>query len=224
MDRLPSSFWIDLGGKMREIGIEPHSVHGPSFPNLGTNFDAETKLLGKYIDITKALGAKVIVVHPLFDRMLHVCSTVHKALDWDRDLAFACSDALGDSGTMLAIENVPYNSFQYLEELFGKIDRTNVGMCFDTGHWQVRPERSLEAIMETFLPRLIHFHLDDNEGLCDAHKAPGQGNFDWETFLDQCGELPFFHELRMLELTGPILTQDPDAVAKCEVINREGTP
>jgi|GEM_PF-1052043 len=219
IDQLPQSFWEDIGAQVREAGVEPISVHGPYYPRLEADYDDAVRKLVLHAKATAALGAHAMVVHPVNHPGLHVTTIMRKGMQWDVDISYAISDALGDSGTHLAIENVTTNSFRYLQELFSKLDRTNIGMCFDTGHYHCRPEHSLEQIIETFADRIVHVHLSDNDSLSDQHLPPGDGLFPWKRFFNALPPEKVGGHL-MLELSAPMLLQDPDAMSKTRQMHR----
>jgi len=209
IDEVDEPFWQDLGDAVRAEGIVPVSVHGPYYPTLDRDFEPAAARLVLHARAARALGVRAFVVHPVFHSHLHVTDIMRKALAWDQRISFAISDALGDNRTVLAIENTPHHSFGYLEALLHSVERDNVGMCFDTGHYHVRPENTLEATWRRFADRVVHLHLSDNDGLSDQHLPIGLGTFDWSAFF----ELVDFQKVSnciMLELSAPIHAQAGD--------------
>ncbi len=210
LDELGLSFWREMGAALRELGLEPISVHGPYFPTLDADLPAAITRLARHARASAAVGARAMVVHPTFHSHLHVTDIARQALTRDTEVALRLSDALADSPTALAIENVPANSFRYLTELLGRLDRPNLGLCFDTGHYQVRPEHTLASVLERFAGRIVHLHLSDNDGLTDQHLPPGAGTFDWSQ-LWRCTGAPVFAGHVMLELSTPMRLQQGDS-------------
>lgn len=210
MDELDEPWWADLGGRVRELGVMPHSVHGPNWPDLEADRQATARWLERYARYSVALGARVMVAHPTRHSHPHVCAHVPKLLERDADLARHLSDCVGDS-LVLAIENLPTYGLRYLAALMDRLhDCSNVGVCFDTGHWHLRPEYSLEHAIGLLAERIEHLHLSDNHGLCDEHRPPGEGTFDWRTFL-RCLPGRLFDQPWMVELSTPVLAADPSA-------------
>lgn len=210
--RLGISFWREVGEAMRQAGAPPHSVHGPTFPGLDVSEAAARRRLTAYARISAALGARVLVVHPVFHTHLHVCRVTGPAMERDVALAQYLGGELEGTNTVLAVENVPPNSWRYLEELFTRIRHPKVGFCFDTGHLLVRPERTLGQVVEKFGKRTAYVHCSDNHGLCDEHFAPGSGIFPWGELaaLVKRGALP--PDL-LIELSAPIRCEAPGALA-----------
>lgn len=204
---LDDTFWHQLAKIFNEKGIAIASVHGPIFPmNPASMAEEESKLI-RYAEVATLMGARALVVHPVCHASLHVCRTAAKALALDSHWARITAEALQDSQTRLAIENVPHNSWAYLRRLFESLP-DEVGMCFDTGHYQVRPEMPLADVLEHFSDRIACWHLSDNDGFCDAHLAPGNGCFDWRVWseVSRTSLAP-----RILELSLPSLSEDSEA-------------
>jgi protein FrlC len=60
----------------------------------------------------------------------------------------------------------------------------NMGIALDTGHCHVNKESlvdSLNVLTQKNIP--FHIHLDDNNGLSDQHKIPGEGTINFVPFL-----------------------------------------
>ena len=66
------------------------------------------------------------------------------------------------------------------------LDLENLGIVMDTGHCFVNKESLVECVslLKSFP---YHIHIDDNHGLSDDHKIPGEGEINF---------LPFFKELK----------------------------
>ena len=206
---LDDRFWQLLREPFDGRNISIVSVHGPIFSFDRYSLEDERDRLKRYARAAALLGSQALVVHPVYHANLHVCAIARKALDRDIALASALCAELSGSGCRLAIENVPHNSWAYLRELFNHLP-TPVGMCFDTGHFQVRPEWTIEAAVGHFADRIACWHLSDNHGLCDAHLPPGSGTFDWSAWklVSQSNLAP-----RVIELSHPALWDDADARA-----------
>ena len=98
---------------------------------------------------------------------------------------------------IIAIENVPpvHNFPHYIEScnfrhhifLLNNIPDDHFGINFDTGHFNVFAHKEKADISETFKEigsRIKYVHAHDNDGSYDQHRPVGQGNIDWELFLD----------------------------------------
>lgn len=82
-------------------------------------------------------------------------------------------------GVALALENGQESAYdRVLEALLAEFGDP-VGLCFDTGHANVR--RNGFALLEKYAARVRCFHIHDNTGR-DTHVLPGEGDLDWEPF------------------------------------------
>lgn len=206
IENLNGSYWQEIADTFAGEGLRVESVHGPVF-SFGRPPGEECERLRRYAEAAVILGARSLVVHPVNHPGLHVCGVTEKALHRDVELATKLAAALEGSRCSLAIENVPHNSWAYLRELFRRLP-AEAGLCFDTGHFQVRPEMDLTSALDHFQSRIACWHLNDNHGLCDAHLPPGAGIFDWavwKSFARDC-DAP-----QVIELSVPARWEDARA-------------
>jgi len=206
---LDDEFWRLLRKPLDEANIAVVSVHGPIFSFDRYSLEEESDRLRSYARAAVLLGSRALVVHPVLHPNLHVCKVAREAMDRDIALGSALSAELEGTCCRLAIENVPHNSWAYLRELFKNLPPA-AGMCFDTGHYQVRPEWTIAAAVEHFGDRVACWHLSDNDGFCDAHLPPGRGSFDWPAwkFASHLNLAP-----RVIELSHPARWNDANARA-----------
>lgn len=196
---LDENFWRSLRGIFDAANLRVQSVHGPVFSYDRFELAEETERMRHYARASAALGARALVVHPVLHPNLHVCTIATQALERDVILATSITRELEGSPCRLAVENVPHNSWSYLRELFSRLPDA-AGFCFDTGHYQVRPEMPLAAALSHFRDRIACWHLNDNHGLCDEHLPPGGGLFDWPTWTPAAAASP---APRVIELSLP---------------------
>ncbi|MEX1115379.1 MAG: TIM barrel protein [Akkermansiaceae bacterium] len=208
---LEPDFWRLLRNAFDSSGLRVESVHGPVFTYDRFDLDDEAARMRQYAKAATILGARALVVHPVLHPNLHVCRIAAQALDRDVLLATAITQELEGSRCRLALENVPHNSWSYLRELFRRLPDT-AGFCFDTGHYQVRPETPLTEALTHFHDRIACWHLSDNHGLCDEHLPPGAGIFDWPTWnrATAGSSAP-----RIIELSLPTRWENPQAREVC---------
>jgi sugar phosphate isomerase/epimerase len=208
---LDENFWRSLRNIFNGAGLRVESVHGPVFSYDRFGLEEEAGRMRQYARVATALGARALVVHPVLHPNLHVCKIAAQALDRDVILATAITQELEGSPCRLALENVPHNSWAYLRELFRRLP-DKAGFCFDTGHYQVRPETLLTDALTHFRERIACWHLSDNHGLCDEHLPPGAGIFDWPTWNRITAGSP---APRIIELSLPTRWENPDSRELC---------
>ena len=89
---------------------------------------------------------------------------------------------------------------------------SNMGIALDTGHCHVNREPLVDSLLilkNKDIP--LHIHLDDNNGLFDQHKIPGEGTINFIPFLQILDETGYEGFLTV-EL-GFEYTANPDAAA-----------
>ena len=71
-------------------------------------------------------------------------------------------------------------------DFISRLGLDNLGIAMDTGHCYIHKESLIECIslLKDFP---YHIHIDDNHGISDDHKIPGEGKINF---------LPFFSELK----------------------------
>jgi len=215
LDEIDEDFWDTMRDTFARRDVSVASIHGPVFSFDRYELGVECDRLRAYARAAVRLGARALVVHPVLHASLHVCNIARAAMRRDIALSTAICSELEGTCCRLAIENVPHNSWAYLRELFRRLP-PSAGMCFDTGHFHVRPECSLSQAVGDFCDRIVCWHLSDNDGLCDAHLAPGAGTIDWKAWRSAASKNS---APRVLELSLPMRSEDP----KAREVNREAT-
>jgi len=109
------------------------------------------------------------------------------------------------SGVKIALENIDAESHPYFKYLMERIDSSNFGFCFDTGHWNLyMPETDL---LGKYGNRLMATHIQDNFGAQgrqdltwkdDMHLLPFDGNIDFDKVA--CG-------IAKTGYTGPVMLE-----------------
>jgi protein FrlC len=86
------------------------------------------------------------------------------------------------------------------------------GIALDTGHCHVNKESLVDSVLMLKDKKIpVHIHLDDNNGLTDQHKIPGEGTINFVPFLQTLYEAGYEGFL-VVEL-GFDYTTEPDAAA-----------
>ncbi len=130
-------------------------------------------------DIGEILKPKNIVFHSGYEKWKYAFKVnlwlEHSLLTWERLLKRA-----EKADIKIAIENIfeedPYN----LKMLIDKVSSPFLGICFDTGHFNLFSTKSLDEWLSTIGQFIFEFHLHDNNGNFDEHRAVGSGSFDFE--------------------------------------------
>lgn len=143
-----------------------------------------------------------VVCHAAFDRRYYVSNEdlwlENSVLTWMSLIREAES-----MGTMLLLENVYEDGATELKRLFDRLGGSNnLGICFDTGHWNAFASTPLEVWIEMIGPLIREIHLHDNHGDGDRHLPPGDGTFPFAEFFE-------YLEKKKIR---PIVTVEPHTV------------
>ncbi len=80
----------------------------------------------------------------------------------------------------LAIENIFEDSPENLRQLMEALRSDSIGLCFDTGHFNLFSKIPLVEWLDAIGSYIYELHIHDNDGTKDQHLAPGKGTFDFE--------------------------------------------
>jgi len=135
------------------------------------------------IELADRLKPELVVFHPGFDhrRFQGVIDQwfTHSLDTWNRVLRYS-----EEVEVPLALENVFEFAPDHLLQLVSNIGSPKLGLCFDTGHYNVFAKRPLSRWIEMFRPFLMEVHLHDNHGKLDEHLALEEGNFPFGEFFE----------------------------------------
>ena len=133
---------------------------------------AGVELVRNRIEMTARLGADAIILH------LPQGPADPAEKEAFRQRIFQSLDALRPPakrrGVRIALEN---GDFDAIETVLDTCEPEFVGLCYDCGHGNCRPD-GLDRL-ERLKGRLIAVHLHDNDGQSDQHKLPFTGSVDW---------------------------------------------
>lgn len=157
------------------------SFHGP-FLDLNTaSFD------DKILEVTreryescyqaaKNLGADRVVYHSCFYPQIYwaQCWAERSILFW--------KDFLKDKDDRIKIhmENLYDPDFSYLCQVVDAVDHPAFSLCVDVAHANVFSKIPVMQWLEGLRGKIGHFHLSNNDGLCDQHKGLYCGTLDMD--------------------------------------------
>ena len=155
------------------------------------------------------------------------CYYPEHSVDDHRDALYRSLDELlpvaEELGIVICLENglTPLNSAEALVSYMRKYDSPHLGVCFDTGHANVKEQCDLHPdnpvpqvwekygmpvkleknMAETLQPYIVNCHIHDNYGVRDNHDLPGHGNIDWERIVNVIAEAPRLRNIQSEVLT-----------------------
>jgi len=160
-----------------EKGIVYTHAHAPG--------EADSDLVGRSIEAAAALGARYLVVHPVFrdgngneikSKTLFIQTNAKAIKKW---LAKA-----EECGVVLLSENILWGASsdpRIIADLVKNVGSDWFGWCFDVGHaWccGYSPD-----IIEKCSIVPMSLHIQDNDGSGDQHLIPGDGTIDFDLFI-----------------------------------------
>ncbi len=167
-------------------------THAPIYNQFDYNpfYDDMTE---RSIEATALCGARWMVIHAGY----------HKHTWQEEDLERVRGDNLRwfekyvklaqRHGVGILIENKIETYGGNLEQLIDLVDAfgcEDVKICWDTGHGHAAGYDQKEALT-AIGDRLRGLHIHDNDGTWDAHRLPGDGTIDWQSFIDGLDAIGF---------------------------------
>ena len=175
-----------LKARADEKGIVYTHAHAPGEADAGD-------VIGRSIEATAALGARYLVVHPIWhdengkiiDSKLRFIAVNAKAIKEWLPKAEEC-------GVILLSENILWGASKdprVISELVKSVNSPWFGWCFDVGHAYCcgyQPD-----ILKKCSVVPLSLHIQDNDGTGDGHLIPGDGTIDWDLFLQTLKDIGY---------------------------------
>ncbi|MBR4755690.1 MAG: sugar phosphate isomerase/epimerase [Bacteroidales bacterium] len=168
-----------------EVGIPYTHAHAP-----GTA--ADDKWLERSIEASSILGAKYLVVHPIF-------RIDGKVIDSKQDFIAINAEAVKkwlplakERGVVLLSENILWGASSdphIIADLVKEVGSEYFGWCFDVGHawcYGYQPD-----VIKDCSVAPLSIHIQDNHGHGDEHLIPGDGTIDFDLFMSAPKEVGY---------------------------------
>ncbi len=134
------------------------------------------------IQIAHELQPRCVVFHPGFD---DIHTDKNQRERWLKNSVQTWGAVLKTSGDLtLCVENVYQPEPSNLLALIQAIDSPRLGHCFDTGHFNLFSQCSLDEWFDKMGPYVREVHLHDNHGKKDDHLAIGEGIIDFDSLFN----------------------------------------
>ncbi len=130
-------------------------------------------------DAAEALGARAVVFHSGYEKWKYA-HRVDIWLEGSLGLWPEFIERASSGGMKIAVENIFEDEPGNLRLLMDELGSPHMGICFDTGHFNLFSRAPLSVWIESIGSHIVELHLHDNDGGSDEHKAVGDGNFDFE--------------------------------------------
>jgi len=194
LKKMPPEDYADLASVL-ERNDRNVTIHGPFYDlspgALDPGFRSLTlERMSLALDRAAVFNPEAVVFHPGYDPLRF---GEHRGT-WLKNSLRTWKNLLPHTkrlpSTWILLENIFESEPSSLAELLAELPSPPFGFCFDTGHFQVFSDVSLEQWMDTLGPWLREVHLHDNAGGGDDHLPPGRGTFDFEDLFRHLSLLP----------------------------------
>lgn len=187
---------VHLTQLLEKQGISVYSIHAPYGEKADLSAEDEKKRKKsieshkKLIKNMPELQSSILVIHPgdktdtekIDLRTKLFCKSLEELL------IFASEHKI-----KLALENMPPgfvgNNAQELKNILEKMNSSQIGICFDTGHAHIGGRFNED--FKTLQPYIVTFHVHDNDGLRDLHLQPPYGTILWDSFVEELQNMSF---------------------------------
>ena len=206
LDRFTKADYQKIAGILKRNG-RTITFHGPFADMVPGSQDAgflalTRKRLAQTIELIEIFEPLTIVCHPGYDDRRH--SYYREAwLSTSIETWQEAGEKISRAGSRLMLENVYETDPGQMQPLFDQLAGPDIGFCFDVGHHYAFGNVSLHEWLTAMGPRLGQFHLHDNSGADDEHRALGQGDIEMA---------PLFDYLQARTENPPVLTLEPHRV------------
>ena len=186
----------DIANEAAKLGMEFVQSHPPypgrlDLDNMATPEGEKffRDMMLRAIEITKMLGGKWCVMHPVTDAASETgdieAQIAYNKKFYEKELELSAKIGVG-----LAFENMcdTPNRRRFCvtaNELIALMDSCNseyVGICWDVGHANRMMDNQIPSILKLG-DRIKALHIDDNRGKDDLHVLPFTGNIPWEDVM-----------------------------------------
>ena len=202
---------------MREHGIDDIIIHAPYIINLANTVKPETfELAVQFLELelqrTKAMGAKVMVLHPgahvgagVDAGIEQIVKGLNEVLSQDTDV-YVALETMAGKGTEIG------RNFEEIRRIYdGVIHNDKLRVCFDTCHVSDSGYdiiHNFDGVMDEFdrvigKDQIAVFHINDsknpNGAAKDRHENIGFGHIGFDTIKQIIHHKDFLHVPKILE-------------------------
>ena len=198
------------GDAAKKYGLENYQAHAPfpSFHYSDTDDpefdDLLVEMLRRSIIGAAAIDCHNLIIHPFFRDYEH---RMRPEEEWEVNIErySRLASTAKEYGVVINLENMFTN---YHGKIYGAICNDGVmaakyvdalndlagskcfGFCLDTGH-ALLASKDIRQFMNDLGSRITCFHVHDNDGVNDLHRAPYSGKLDWDSFIAGLRDIGF---------------------------------
>lgn len=174
---------------LKSLDYDPSlTVHGP-FMDLNPGAvdplvrDATLQRFKKTLEIAHTLRANMVVFHSGYEKWKYALK-IEPWLEASQRFWHEIEPILSEYDLEIAIENIFEDSPENLKALMQALQSERIGLCFDTGHFNLFSKVPLKDWLQVTGRYIKELHIHDNDTTFDAHLAPSKGTFDFDTLFE----------------------------------------
>ena len=190
---------VDGVVKKKLEGVSRSVLHAPYNELFPCAIDPKARELAasryrQAIDLAKRYGSTKVIIHGGFHPWIYfpVWYTEQSVMFWKAFLE-------NDPGVEIVLENVLEREPEWLLDIVKGVNDPRLKMCLDIGHVNAYSNIPVMDWLEACAPYIDHFHVHNNDGTRDQHKALNDGTIPLKEFLLRaealCPEATFTMEL-----------------------------
>ena len=207
--------WLEeaekAGNIFRSYGVPITQTHAPfhfsDFADPVAYKESIFPTIVRSVEVSAAMGASIIVVHPLHYMTYagHEEEIFRLNMDFYRSLIPVCKNC----GIKVAVENmfqrdqkrghIVHDTCSRAEEFCRYIDTLDseyMVACLDIGHvgLPAQPDEAWDVIRKLGHDRLKSLHVHDNDYKDDRHSIPYSGKIDWNQVMNALADIDYTGE------------------------------
>ncbi|MCQ2796132.1 MAG: sugar phosphate isomerase/epimerase [Bacilli bacterium] len=179
---------------MDKLGLVCRQTHAYFTSGISPELiEKRFKIISQDIKVSKLVGAKICVIHPIWELSLDENVKFIKRfipLIHELDIKLAIENVWGvkDNKPSIMCSSTASN----LKELLDKLNDDHIGACVDIGHAEMgNLNTSASSIIKTLKDKVFTLHIHDNDKYSDLHQLPYSGSIDFTSVLDALKEINY---------------------------------
>ena len=173
----------DASVREKLTGIPKRLLHAPFNELFPCAIDPRARELAAYryrqaIALTKQYGAEKVIIHGGYNPWIY-----YPVWYAEQSIVFWKEFLKEDPGVQIVLENVLEMEPDMLMDILKGIGDPRLRMCLDIGHVNAYSKIPVDKWLEACAPYISHFHIHNNDGSWDTHRALNQGSIPMAVFL-----------------------------------------
>ena len=166
-------------------GVSARILHAPFNELFPCAIDKKARALAadryrQTIELAKRYGATKVVIHGGYNPWIY-----YPVWYVEQSISFWKEFLKEDPGVELVLENVLETEPEWLLDIVKGVDDPHLRLCLDVGHVNAYSKIPVLDWLKQWAPHLSHFHIHNNDGTADQHKALPDGTIPVKELLRQ---------------------------------------